>query len=106
MCAWITEALMRKQFAVVLFLFFAAALPAAAQDQAAAARIAAGCGPSQVLFDVKTEDSRHPVGHPEEGKALVYVLVDYVTAPTMRVGVDGKWVGANDGKSYFFFNAE
>lgn len=24
----------------------------------------------------------------------------------MRVGVDGQWVGANDGKSYFFFTAE
>jgi hypothetical protein len=105
-CAWITEAFVRKQFCVVVLVFFAAALPAVAEDQAAAARAVAGCGPSQVLFDVKTEDARHPVGQPENGKALVYFLVDYVSAPTMRVGVDGKWVGANDGKSYFFFQAE
>ncbi len=97
---------MRKQLGVVLFVFFAAALSASAQDQAAAARTAAGCGPSRELFDVKTDDSKHPLGQPEEGKALVYFLVDFVTAPTMRVGVDGKWVGANDGKSYFFFTAE
>jgi hypothetical protein len=97
---------MRKQLSVVLFVFLAVALPARAQDQAAAARTAAGCGPSKVLFEVKTDDSKHPVGQPEEGKALVYFIVDYVTAPTMRVGVDGKRVGANDGKSYFFFTAE
>jgi hypothetical protein len=97
---------MWKQMCLALFAFFVAALPAIAQDQAAAARTAAGCGPSQVLFDVKTDDSKHPVGQPEDGKALVYFLVDFVTAPTMRVGVDGKWVGANDGKSYFFFTAE
>jgi hypothetical protein len=97
---------MQKKLCVVFFAFFAAALPAIAQDEAAAARTAAGCGPSQVLFDVKTVDSKHPVGKPEDGKALVYFLVDYVTAPTMRVGLDGKWVGANDGKSYFFFSAE
>jgi hypothetical protein len=91
---------------VVVFALFAAALPAIAQDQAAAARTAAGCGPSSVLFDVKTNDSQHPVAQPEDGKALVYFLVDYVGAPTMRLGLDGKWVGANDGKSYFFFTAD
>jgi hypothetical protein len=97
---------MPKQLCVFLFVFFAATLPAIAQDQAAEARTAAGCGPSRVLFDVKTVDSKHPLGQPEGGKALVYFLVDYVTAPTMRVGVDGTWVGANDGKSYFFFTAD
>lgn len=97
---------MRKQLSIIFFTFFASALPAIAQDQAAAARTAAGCGPSRMLFDVKTSDSKHPVGQPEDGKALVYFLVDYVTAPTMRAGVDGKWIGANDGKSYFFFTAE
>jgi len=82
------------------------ALPLMAQDDAAAARTAAGCGPSSEMFDVKTTDLKHPAGQPEAGKALVYFFVDYVTAPTMRVGVDGKWVGANDGKSYFFFQVE
>ena len=55
------------------------------------------------MFNVKTTDLRHPLGQAEEAKALVYFFVDYVNAPTMRVGVDGHWVGANDGKSYFFF---
>ena len=97
---------MRKHFCVALLAFFIATLPALAQDQGAAARTAAGCGPINSYFDVKTTDSMHPVGQTEAGKALVYFLVDYVTAPTMRVGVDGQWVGANDGKSYFFITAE
>jgi len=80
--------------------------PLFAQDDAASARSAAGCGPSQEMFDVQTTDAKHPVGQNESGKALVYFFVDYINAPTMRVGVDGKWVGANKGKSYFFFPVE
>jgi hypothetical protein len=26
--------------------------------------------------------------------------------PTMRVGLDGAWIGANKGKSYFFFSVD
>jgi hypothetical protein len=92
----------------VVCMFFLGALPvlAQAQDDAATARTAAGCGLSATMFDVKTTDLKHPVGQPEPGKALVYFFVDFVTAPTMRVGVDGNWVGANDDKSYFFFQVE
>ena len=61
---------MRKQLLVVFFAFFAAPWPAVAQDQAAAARAAPACGPSQVLCEVKTDDSKQPVGQPEEQKAL------------------------------------
>jgi hypothetical protein len=78
-------------------------LPALAQDDAALARTAAGCGLSGDMFNVQTTDQKHPAGQPEQGKALVYFFVDFLNAPTMRVGVDGTWVGANNGKSYFFF---
>jgi hypothetical protein len=78
-------------------------LPALAQDDAALARTAAGCGLSADMFNVQTTDQKHPAGQPEQGKALVYFFVDFLNAPTMRVGVDGTWVGANNGKSYFFF---
>ena len=82
------------------------ARPAAAQDEGAIARAAAGCGASRVMFDVTKSDTQHPEGQAEPGKALVYFFVDYIGAPTMRVGVDGKWVGANNGKSYFYFQVE
>ena len=81
-------------------------LPVLAQDDAAVARTAAGCGLSGEMFNVQTTDLKHPVGQPEQGKALVYFFVDFLNAPTMRVGVDGNWVGANEGKSYFFFQVD
>ncbi len=82
------------------------------QDQAASARAAAGCGPQETQFDVKTDKKQHPMAQPEPGKALVYVLEDEIQnvptigAVTTRVGMDGKWVGANHGASYFFFSVD
>lgn len=83
--------------------------PAATQDQAAGARTAAGCGPSGAEFDVKLDNKQHPVSQPGPGKALVYFLhletqdggVITKGWVTSRVGIDGAWVGANHGKSYF-----
>jgi hypothetical protein len=91
---------MKKAF--LLFLLMASSV--FAQDQAATARSAAGCGPSQEMFDVKVDLTQHPVAKPEEGKALVYVFEDHGTGPTMRVGLDGVWVGATSNKSYFFLS--
>jgi hypothetical protein len=88
---------------MLCLVIFLGVLPVLAQDDAAVARTAAGCGPSAEMFNVQTTDQKHPAGQPEPGKALVYFFVDYVNAPTMRVGVDGAWVGADEGKSYFFF---
>jgi hypothetical protein len=89
-------------------------MPAPKQDQAWAARTAAGCGPSNAEFDVRTDNKQHPVSQPEPGKALVYFL--HVESQdggiinkgwvTSRVGIDGTWVGANHGKSYFFLSVD
>jgi len=78
--------------------------PAFAQVQAATARTAAGCGPSQVQFDVKLDDTLHVLAQPEAGKAIVYVFEDDFTGPTMRIGVDGSWAGATNGKSFIYFS--
>jgi len=53
---------------------------------------------------LKTNDKQRPGAPPEAGKALVYIFEDMVHGPTMRVGLDGAWIGANKGKSYFFFS--
>lgn len=100
--------------ALALF-FFAWPVLVLAQDQAAAARAAAGCGADGVDFGVKTDKSKHPLAQPEAGKALVYVL-EYERRNTTfnignggittRVGLDGHWVGANHGASYFFFSVD
>jgi Protein of unknown function (DUF2846) len=99
-----------KSFLVILLF----SLPVFAQDQATAARMAAGCGPNEIQFDVKTDKHQHPTSKPEPGKALVYVFADTVWdnatlrvgGLTTRVGLDGAWVGANNFKSYFFFAAD
>ncbi len=98
---------------VALLVLTPLALPVLAQDQAGAARAAAGCGADKVQFEVTTDKKVHTEGKAEAGKALVYFFEDERRDPnqrlgnvTIRVGLDGKWVGANHGKSYFFFSIE
>lgn len=112
--------MVKRILAAVLFVapVFSFVTPLAAQgqvqDQTAAARNSAGCGPAGVEFDVKTDKKRHPAPRPDPGKALVYVFqherhkpdVYTIGAVTVRVGLDGNWVGANHGSSYFFFPVE
>ena len=93
---------MMKPLLVILLL----ASPVFAQDPAATGAANGGCGPSEAQFEVKTNDKQHPVAPPEAAKALVYIFEDMEHGPTMRVGLDGVWVGANKGKSYFFFSVD
>jgi len=100
---------MKGMLAVSFFLVIA--VPSFAQDQATAARTAAGCGADNVQFDVKTDKSQHPQGQVAAGKALVYVFEAErsdagalkIGAVTTRIGLDGQWVGANHGNTYFYF---
>lgn len=90
---------------ILAMLLFAA--PVLAQEHPAAAPASGGCGPSGAQFDVSTNKNQHPVAQPDSGKALVYVIEDMErTGTTMRVGLDGAWVGASKGKSYFFFSVD
>ena len=92
---------------VALFLLFASSV--FAQNNAGAAY---SCGPPNVQFDVKKDNSQHSIGQPEAGKALVYVIEVFQRppgewgTPTIRVGLNGAWIGANRGTSYLFFSVE
>jgi Protein of unknown function (DUF2846) len=98
------------------FLF--AAIPAIAthaQDKQDAATLtrAAGCGASNVEFDVKTDKSQHPTAQPAPSKAMVYIFNSLrsstslnIGTVTTRVGIDGEWVGANHGDAYFYFEVD
>jgi uncharacterized protein DUF2846 len=85
-----------------------------AQDDAVKARMAAGCGSNDVMFDVKTDKKQHPTGQPEAGKALVYLFSDEdldnaavrIGGLTTRFGIDGSWVGATNYRSYFFVQVD
>ena len=88
-------------------------LPALAADQSPAAAAAnTACGPDQVKFSVKSGDGQSPAPQPEPGKALVYVVEQYdrpgneLGKPTIRIGLDGSWVGANRSTSHLFFPVE
>ncbi len=71
----------------------------------------AACGSEYVTFKVKLDKSQHAVTQPEAGKARVYFFHDAGTDsllgyPTVKLGMDGAWLGANHGNSYFSVTAE
>jgi hypothetical protein len=97
---------MRKILIAALLL----GLPIHTQAQSSDDQSGGGCGSGKDGWDVKTVKQHPPAPKPQDGKALVYVVQTMVDAPviggnkaTTRLGVDGTWVGANHGDSYFFF---
>jgi len=95
---------MKSASIVVLLGLFA--IPAFAQDPPASVPFSGGCGANESQFSVATNKKEHPVAQPQAGKATVYVIEDIFNGPTMRVGLDGAWLGANKGRSYFFFSVD
>ncbi len=88
------------------------ALPLPAQTIPEPAPPSSPCGPANVKFEVKLDRSEHFLSQPEPEKALVYVIEVFQRppgewgTPTIRVGLNGKWVGANRGTSYLSFSAD
>src|ERR1039457_7540505 len=87
--------------ALVALLFAASALA-----QGSSANPAAACGFMNVSFKVKLDDTQHTLTQPEAGKAVVYIIHDagslgMIAYPTTKFAVDGSWMGANHGDSYF-----
>ncbi|MFZ0684841.1 MAG: hypothetical protein WAM89_04810 [Terriglobales bacterium] len=71
----------------------------------------AACGPDKVSFRVKLDESQHTLSQPDSGKARVYFLHDAGSGsilgyPTVKLALDGAWVGANHGNSYFPVSVE
>jgi hypothetical protein len=95
---------MRIAVFVMLFAAFTfAQTPSAASTPA--------CGPESISFDVTTEKSQPVPTQPDPAKALVYFIQD--DGPlgnhqhaTVRIGLDGKWVGAYKHNSYFSVSVE
>jgi hypothetical protein len=92
---------------VILILFAASAF---AQDQGAITAAESACGPTDANFHIKTDTRSRPVLQPEAGKALVFVIEDQkfqgIKAVTIRIGLDGAWLGATRGNSYMSFMVE
>ena len=70
--------------------------------------VASACGPAGVSYKVSMDRSQHGSVPPVAGKALVYFIHDSggpsgdsMAYPTTKYAVDGVWVGANHGDSWF-----
>jgi len=94
---------------LIVALFASCALAA---DQSTIAAAESACGPGNIKFDVNTESNQQPAAMTQDGKALVYVVEVFeaprnqLAKPTMKIGLDGTWVGANRSNSYFFVPVE
>jgi hypothetical protein len=77
-------------------------------NQLRAANLSDACGDDHAHFDVKTEKNAPAPAPPAAGKAQV-VFIERIDAPgclgcydfAPRIAVDGSWVGATKGDSYF-----
>jgi hypothetical protein len=94
---------MTKYAAIAMVLTLATTLKALA----AGPTLPNSCGDDKVRFEVKAQKGQTPALTPVEGKALIVLVENYqrqgnvIGKPTTRVGLDGAWVGANQGNSYF-----
>jgi hypothetical protein len=92
--------------AFLLCVSFACSRPAAANTWPQS------CGEENINFDVKTQKHQPPPAAPAEGKAqIIFIQIEnQMVAPfqnaTVRFGMDGAWVGANNGNSYFAFTVD
>jgi len=102
----------REEAMKVALVLVLGALSACAQDPSAISAALAACGPKGVRFDVRSNNGQHPAPNPEPGKALVYVVEDQRKDLKACIGncgvitklaLDGTWIGANRGSSYFSF---
>jgi hypothetical protein len=105
-CRWYTGltawALRNTLYALAVVVASLMSVPALAQNS-----LAPGCGPGDEQFSVKTNKNYHPEASIDEAKAAVYFIQDdrefeSIPKPTVRMGVDGKWIGATHGTSYLF----
>jgi hypothetical protein len=104
--------------AAIVFLFLGVTAFALQREgfgeQPAQNRLASACGPANVNYKVSLDRSQHGPIPPETGKALVYFIHDAgipdqiflsgkvtIGYPTTKYGVDGSWVGAGHGDSWF-----
>lgn len=97
-----------KTTVLVMIVICASGVLAQNKDKSAVTQALAACGADNIEFEVtRPEISTPSAAVVEPDKALVYVIAEEVKACavecpfTTRVGLDGSWVGANKGNSYF-----
>ncbi len=89
----------------ILSAFLLSAFLACA-GQAAANTLPDSCGDDKVKFDVTTQEGQPLPPAPEAKAQIIFIqtenqMVTPLGDATIRFGMDGSWVGANNGNSYF-----
>jgi len=75
--------------------------------QAEASTLPDSCGDDKTKFEVKTQKEQSAPAAPEAGKAQLILIEseNQMVTPfhdaTVRWGMDGAWIGADNGNSYF-----
>lgn len=69
------------------------------------------CGTDKVDYDAETKKDQHAATDGPEApadKALIYVMRTTIIGYKIhsKLAVDGKWMGTNRGKTYFFFTLD
>jgi hypothetical protein len=101
-----TSVLWERGLKTALVLLFVSS--ATAQEHKAN-RIQPSCGPGEIQFEVRTSKGRTD-SDIEAGKARVYIVEVFAKypfefhRPILRIGLNGTWVGATRGNSYFDFS--
>ena len=89
-----------------LFLLLLCASLLAAVQASAKTILPDACGDDKINFEVSTKKHQPPPASPAEGKAQIIFIqsgLSFIQSGrgVARYGIDGSWVGANDGDSYF-----
>lgn len=100
-----------KKISIVALLFLAlvsVSVTVAAENAPTEKQAVSACGDSHATFKVTRNPKDHPLAPAVTGKAQVYIIEEFekpwneIGNPTIRVGMDGSWIGANQGGSYLF----
>ena len=100
----------------LIVLFLCASLFTAVQAQGAKVILPKACGDDNVRFDVSTQKGQPPPAAPEAGKAQLvfietmekggYTCIGHCPEFVTRVGLNGAWIGANKGNSFFAYTVD
>ena len=84
---------------LVVLLLCAALLPAVQASAKDKVILPGACGDDSIKFEVKAQKDQPPPAPPAGGKAQI--IFSGWTNFVVRYGLDGSWIGATEGRSYF-----
>ena len=110
--------LMKKTLiaALLFVVWLGVSVTVAAENAPTESQAESACGDFHTQFKSIRTSKDHPLAPAVNGMAQVYVIEEYVypqnifghfgvPTPTIRVGMDGHWMGADQDNSYMFFSA-